>query len=643
MIIATAGHIDHGKTSLVKVLSGVDTDRLPEEKKRGLSIDIGFAYMPAGDATIGFVDVPGHERFVRNMIAGVSGIDRALLVVAADDGVMPQTREHLAILDLLGISGAIVALTKTDRADAARIADVRTEIVSLLAGTDLDGAPVFPVSSVSGEGVEALRVHLVAEAADVEASRTAGAFRMSVDRSFIIEGAGIVATGLALSGQVSVNGRLQISPSGLDVRVRGIHAQNRKTDTARAGDRCALNISAPRLTLANVSRGDWLLDASIHAPTQRFDARIRLLATEEKPLRHWTPVHLHIGAADVPARVAVLQDGPLEPGGECLVQLVLPQPVSALHGDRFVLRDQSATRTLAGGSVIDPFAPDRGRAKPGRLAQIAALERGHLVSSLAAALASAPEGLAFGHFCTARNVQPADCAAALTALQALVIGEGAEAFAYTAARWEEIQAQVRAEFAAAQTENPAAPDLTLLALQKRIGRRVRTQVLPAVLDNLVKTSVLDHAAGAWRIAGVARQFEPADAAVWKRILPLLDDDNLRPPSVAEIAAELALQSRAVERLLNRAARIGLAVQVAENRFYLPQHLQQLAAIAEATAASDPGKLLVVRAFRDASGIGRNLVIEVLEHFDRLGFTHRAGEHRRILKPASEVAWIRVRG
>lgn len=644
MIIATAGHIDHGKTSLVKVLSGIDTDRLPEEKKRGLSIDLGFAYAKSGDETLGFVDVPGHEKFVRNMIAGVSGIDRALIVVAADDGVMPQTREHLAILDLLGVSQGVVALTKIDRSDAARVAAVHEEIDLLLAETELAGSPVFPVSSVTGEGIEALRTHLLAAANDVGGSRAEGAFRMSIDRSFIIEGAGIVVTGLVLSGSVNVNDRIVISPSGQEARVRSIHAQNIKSDTGRAGERCALNISAPRLTLADVHRGDWLVDASLHAPVQRFDARIRLLSTEERPLRHWTPVHLHIGAADVPARVAILQSGEqagsIEPGADGFVQIVLPKPVSAMHGDHFVLRDQSALRTIAGGTIIDPFAPDRGRAKPDRLALVAALERGHLVAALAAALASAPEGLAFGLFCQARNVAVEDCRQALESLDAMVIGDGRESIAFTTQRWNQILEDLKNLLAAHARDNPGAAGVTLPAVQRMVGRKVKQEALAAVLDTLTKNNVLENISGGWRMAGAGLQLEAKDAALWQRIEPLLDDDNLRPPSVAEIAKELDQPARTIERTLNRAARVGYACQVAPNRYYLPQRLQQLAEIAVSTAERDPESLLQVRAYRDSSGIGRNLVIEVLEHFDRLRFTHRSGEHRRVLKAVSEVKWVR---
>ncbi len=641
MIIATAGHIDHGKTSLVKVLSGIDTDRLPEEKKRGLSIDIGFAYAPAGTAVLGFVDVPGHERFVRNMIAGVSGIDRALLVIAADDGVMPQTREHLAILDLLGVSQGVVALTKTDRVDRARIASVQADIAELLADTELAGAPVFPVSSVTGDGIAALREHLAAEAQGLAAARASGSFRMSIDRAFIIEGAGIVVTGLVLSGEVKIGNKLLIAPEGIEVRVRGIHAQNSKADQGRAGERCAINITAQRLTLNDIKRGDWLLDAAIHAPTDRFDARIRLLSSEASNLRHWTPAHLHIGAADIPARIAVLQDQPLAPGEEAFVQIVLPHAISALHGDRFVLRDQSATRTIAGGAVIDPFAPDRGRARPARIAQVAALERGHFAAALGAALAVAPEGLPFGAFCQSRNTSPEHHQAVVQALKAIVVGEGRDALAFSLARWSDILNEAQKVFEVAQKQDTGSPDLTLVAVQQKLSPRVRRQAVQHILNAMTKSGTLEHLAGAWRLAGSSAQLSDDDTTLWKRIEPLLDDENLRPPSVAEIAGELNQEARIIERFLNRAARIGLVVQVAANRYYLPQRLRQLGEIAEKTASDDPAGLLVVRAYRDRSGIGRNLVIEVLEFFDRLGFTRRSGEHRRIIKPAADVAWVRT--
>ena len=278
MIIGTAGHIDHGKTALVGALTGVDTDRLKEEKARGISIDLGFAYLPTEAGTLGFIDVPGHEKFIHTMLAGASGIDFALLIVAADDGVMPQTREHLALLDLLGISSGLVALTKADLADEHRRAEVEAEIAMLLDGTSLEGAETVPASAVTGEGIDDLRARLVAAGRDFSARATEGRFRLAVDRSFTLAGAGTVVTGTVLSGRVRVGNQLVVSPSGIAARVRSIHAQNRKAEEGRAGDRCALNLAGDGVSHEAIHRGDMVLDASLFAPTERIDASLRVLA-----------------------------------------------------------------------------------------------------------------------------------------------------------------------------------------------------------------------------------------------------------------------------------------------------------------------------------------------------------------------------
>jgi len=369
MIIGTAGHIDHGKTSLVKALTGIDADRLKEEKARGITIDLGYAYTPVpGGGIMGFVDVPGHEKLIHNMLTGATGIDFVLLVIAADDGPMPQTREHLAILDVLGLDRGAVALTKIDRVSAECVAVTMGEIQSLLSGTGLAHSPVFPLSAITGEGVPALRAHLDQAALELPVRPASGHFRLAVDRSFTLTGTGTVVTGTVFSGEVRIGDRLLVSPSGAEVRVRGIHAQNQPSESGRAGQRCALNLAGAQFGKDDVRRGDWLLEVPIHAPVQRFDARCRLLAAEQKALRHWTPVHLHVGASDVSARVAVLEGEAIEPGGAALIQIVADKPVCVLNGDRFILRDQSATRTLGGGRVLDPFPPAKNRRAPARIA-----------------------------------------------------------------------------------------------------------------------------------------------------------------------------------------------------------------------------------------------------------------------------------
>ena len=369
MIVATAGHVDHGKTSLVRALTGIDTDRLPEEKQRNLTIDLGFAYVPLEDGgVLGFVDVPGHERFIRNMLCGVAAVDYALVVVAADDGVMPQTEEHLAILDLLGVEAGAVAITKTDRVDPGRVDEVAEEVELYLDETRLAGAACFPVSSVDGSGMDALKAHLESVAHTVRRRPAGGHFRLAVDRAFTVVGAGLVVTGTAFSGSVSVDDRLLLSPARIPVRVRGIHAQDRKAERGRAGERLALNIVGQSLGRDDVARGDWVVEEAAHLPARRIDATVRILSDETRPVAHWTPVHVHLAAADVTGRLALLEARSLAPGESGLAQLVLDRPIGAMHGDRFVLRDQSGdahrrrrngSRRAAAGARTRPPSPAR--------------------------------------------------------------------------------------------------------------------------------------------------------------------------------------------------------------------------------------------------------------------------------------------
>ena len=375
MIIATAGHVDHGKTELVRALTGIDTDRLPEEKARGLSIDLGFAYQQLMEGTtLGFVDVPGHEKFIRNMLAGVHGIDLGLLVVAADDGVMPQTREHFAILQLLGIVDIVVAITKIDRVNDQRQQVVREQVDSLLTDFGYCDVPAFPVCAPQYQGVDRLREALHERAHAAPRRALDGQFRMAIDRAFTLKGVGLVVTGMVFAGEARVDDKLLLSSKARSLRVRGIRAQDRESDRARTGERCALHIGGRGISEDSVRRGDWLLHPALHAPTQRIDVELEVLVTESRPLKHWTPVHLHLGAEHVSARVAVLTGGVIGAGERALAQLVIERETFALHGDRFVLRDQSAQRTLAGGRVIDPFAPKRGRARPTRLAMLQAMK-----------------------------------------------------------------------------------------------------------------------------------------------------------------------------------------------------------------------------------------------------------------------------
>ncbi|MEX2489928.1 MAG: selenocysteine-specific translation elongation factor, partial [Pseudomonadales bacterium] len=399
MIIATAGHVDHGKTLLVNAITGIDTDRLDDEKQRGLTIDLGFAYTDlAPGCRLGFIDVPGHIKFINNMLAGVGAVDYALLVVAADDGPMPQTREHLAVLDLLQVGRGMVALTKIDRVDNDRLQQVKADINHLLTGTSLANADIHPVSAVTGQGIDELTKALESAASSLEQAEPAGHFRLAIDRCFSVKGTGLVVTGSVFAGQIGTGETLYLTqqdPSrpNTPVRVRGIHTQNQPADAARAGDRCALNISGQTLSRERIHRGDWLVGNEDHRSTDRLDAEIKLLASETSPLRHWTPVHMHAAARHVTGRVATLNAKRIEPGETGLVQIVLSCPINVCRNDRIILRDQSAARTLGGGRVIDPFSPKRGRAKPARLAHLQALAKEDIPRAINGLLDVHPEGL----------------------------------------------------------------------------------------------------------------------------------------------------------------------------------------------------------------------------------------------------------
>lgn len=637
MIVATAGHVDHGKTSLVRALTGIDTDRLPEEKQRNLTIDLGFAYVPLESGEVlGFVDVPGHERFIRNMLCGVAAIDYALLVVAADDGVMPQTEEHLAILDLLGVEAGAVAITKTDRVDPGRVDDVAEEVELYLDETRLAGAPCFPVSSVDGRGMDALKAHLEAVAGEVRRRPADGNFRLAVDRAFTVVGAGLVVTGTAFSGSVSVDDRLLLSPARIALRVRGIHAQDRKAESGRAGERLALNIVGPSLGKDDVARGDWVVAEEAHLPARRIDATVRILSDETRPVAHWTPVHMHLAAADVTGRLALLEARSLPPGESGLAQLVLDRPIGAMHGDRFVLRDQSATRTIGGGTVVDVLPPRRGRARPARLAYLKAVREPDAADALRAAMETAPDAVDLVKFVLARNLTEAAREDVFASADMVRLGDGERDVAFSRARWAELKSTVIAALARWHEGNEDAVGPTEANLRSAMEPRIAVDLLRLAIPELERDGVLVREGARVRLPDHRPKMTAADEALWSRLEALLEDGGVRPPLVSEIAEETGFDSRRIATFLGRAAKLGLVVGATKNRYYLPASLRGLADSLERAAAESPDGTVSAASFRDKAGIGRNLSIEVLEYFDKVRFTRRVGNERRILRPAEEA-------
>jgi selenocysteine-specific elongation factor len=635
MIVATAGHIDHGKTTLVRALTGVDTDRLPEEKRRGISIDLGYAYWsaPCG-RVVGFVDVPGHERFVRNMLAGVAAIDCALLIVAADDGVMPQTVEHLAILDLLGVARGFAVITKCDRVEPARVAEVEAGLRALLAPTALTGAPCHRVAAPAGTGIDELRAALDAAARTTARRATEGRlFRCAVDRSFSVAGSGTVVTGTVHAGRVTLDEQLLVSPSGVAVRVRGIQKHGLAAREASAGERCALNLAG--IARGAVGRGDWVIGPALHAPTRRLHARLRVLASEARSLAHWTPVHLHLGTADVTARVALARGASIAPGAEANVELLLDAPLACAHGDRYIVRDFPATRTIGGGSVLDPQALIVARRDPARDAVLDALRESDAARALAALAPLRPAGVPLDWFGRAFNLDAGSLGAAVrdAGLEALGREPG---WALAREKVAEVRAALERTVAAFHQATPQASGIEQAALLRAAAPRLPASVAEALLRAAVAERRLELTGGIVRRPGHDAAANPADAQLWQRVRPLLARVRRSPPSVREIAAELRLPDQEVRAMLNRFAKRGEAIRVDADRYYVPEAIRELAALVERTAQSAPEGHFTAAQFRDQSGIGRGLAIELLEYFDRSGLTLRLGDARRLRQPADRL-------
>jgi selenocysteine-specific elongation factor len=631
MIVGTAGHIDHGKTSLVRALTGVDTDRLKEEKARGISIDLGFAYLPAPDGSVlGFVDVPGHEKFVHNMLAGATGIDFVLLVIAADDGVMPQTREHLAIVDLLGVDRGIVALTKSDLAAPRQRERVRDDTTRLLAGTGLADAEVIAVSMISGEGIERLRGRLFGAAHTIRRRPTSERFRLAVDRSFTLTGAGTVVTGTVLSGAVSTGDRVMLSPSGLVARVRSIHAQNRPTERGLAGQRCALNLVGDGVSKNAIERGQVVIDPVLHAPTDRIDATLRLLATEQKPITQWMPARLHHAATDVGARIVLLGDAAIPPGGEAPVQLVLESPIAAAAADRFVLRDTTGQRTIAGGEFLDLRPPARKRRTPERLAQLRAHGIGNPEQAMAALLDLPPHFVDLSAFARDRALTEQQVASIAERLGVIPVAVDKGVSALSAPVWANFKRSLETTLQAFHTENPDLPGVGLERLRLQLAPRMPAPMFLSMLQALVRAKdvTLD---GAWvRLARHEVRLTPEDEMTWGRIAPLLGGaERFRPPRVRDLAAMLALREAHVRRLLKLLGRMGKVDEIAHDHFFLRATVAQMVEFVVDLGTDTRNGQFAAAQFRDRLDNGRKVAIQILEFLDRHGVTLRRGDLRRV--------------
>ncbi|HII4322533.1 TPA: selenocysteine-specific translation elongation factor [Enterobacter cloacae] len=600
MIIATAGHVDHGKTTLLQAITGVNADRLPEEKKRGMTIDLGYAYWPQPDGRVlGFIDVPGHEKFLSNMLAGVGGIDHALLVVACDDGVMAQTREHLAILQLTGNPQLTVALTKADRVDATRINEVREAVQATLREYGFTDAALFETVATEGRGIDALRHHLQQLSSREHASHHR--FRLAIDRAFTVKGAGLVVTGTALSGEVKVGDTVWLTGINKPMRVRGLHAQNQPVDHAHAGQRIALNIAGDA-EKAQLNRGDWLLSEAPPEPSERVIVSLQT----HIPLSQWQPLHIHHAASHITGRVSLLEND--------LAELVFDTPLWLADNDRLVLRDISARETLAGARVVTLNPPRRGKRKPEYLQWLSALAQ---ASNDKAALEVHLERGAVNltDFAWARQLSN-EGLLPLTQQPGFIQAGNNLLNAPVAACWQRKVLNTLATYHEQHQDEPGP------------GReRLRRMALPMeddalvllLIENMRESGVIKSHHGWLHLPDHKAGFTAEQEAIWQKAAPLFSDE---PWWVRDLARETNTDEQVMRQVLRHAAQQGIIVAIVKDRYYRNDRIvafasliRELDQVRGSTCAAD---------FRDRLNVGRKLAIQILEYFNRIGFTRRRG-------------------
>jgi selenocysteine-specific elongation factor len=632
LILGTAGHIDHGKTALIKALTGADTDRLQEERERGISIDLGFAHFDVGDgAAAGVVDVPGHERFIRNMLAGAHGIDLVLLVVAADDGVMPQTEEHLDILHLLGARRAVVAMTKVDLVEPARRRAVREEIEILLAGTGLEGAPIVEVSPVSGEGIETLRATLRAALRGARRPPPQGCFRLPIDRAFVMRGHGVVVTGTASAGTVRSGAALRVLPSGAEVRVRGIQVHGAAVEEAAYGQRVALNLGG--IERAAVGRGHVVCDPELDRVTDRFDAWVELRPAAARPLAAHATVRVYCGTAAAIGRIVWL-DGraAVPPATAALAQVILRAPVAAFGGDRFILRDATARATIGGGVILDPFAPRRRRDDTARLAHLAAvrdatepLARLRALLQLRGELAVAPGTLA-----AAANLRVAAVRALLARQPDLrPLPDAARAAAYvTGEKWAALRAAVHQLLAAYHGAHPRERGMEMESLRSQVAAALAPKVFRAAVEQLAREKVLVREDSLLRLPTHRGGLTPAERAQSDVVAARIAAGGLTPPDVRQVAADLGLARPRLDAILAELERDGRLARADADLYFGAAAVEEARRLIRDFARAHGGEITAAQ-LRDLIGASRKFSIGLLTYLDRTGFTLRLGDVRKV--------------
>ena len=633
-IIGTAGHIDHGKTSLIKALTGEDTDRLKEEKERGISIDLGFAHLDLPDGTqAGIVDVPGHERFIRNMLAGAHGIDLVLFTVAADDGVMPQTEEHLDIVHLLGVKQAIFVVTKADLVPPARIRDVEEEIGILTFGTALENSPMIPFSAVTGQGLAQVREEIIRKLQQVGRTTPKGYFRLPVDRAFILQGHGVVVTGTAQSGEVKVGDHVRALPGNQTFRVRSIQVHNRAMEAAGWGQRVALNLAG--LEKAAVERGHVICHEKLTRTTERFDAWLEVRPAAAKGIKNHQRVRIHLGTAERLGKLVLLgSKDKLEPKESGFCQIVLSEPLLALRGDRFIVRDETARRTLGGGTLVHPWPSKHKRGEAdleARLRSLLSDDTPQLIERFMEESADfAPPIDEIYQFLNLREEEARDWIGRTPSVMS-ISAEGEKLYT-TKNKWRRLQEKVSGALAEHHASHPLAPGMDMEELRAKLPYDIGPRLFRVIVELFEKEKVLKRDGNLLSLPGHRVRLGADEQSVTEKIKRLLGVDPLAPPDLRQVEKEIGSDRGKIAEIVRLMEREKAVVRVATDLYYLADSVDKVRTLLY-KYLSENGEITAA-GFRDLLGSSRKYTIALLEYFDREGITVRVGDSRRLKSPSA---------
>ena len=634
-IIGTAGHIDHGKTSLIKALTGQDTDRLKEEKERGISIDLGFAHLALPDGTsAGIVDVPGHERFIKNMLAGAHGIDLVLFTVAADDGVMPQTEEHLDIVHLLGVRMAIFVITKADLVPASRIDEVGEEIDILTLGTVLENSPKIAVSSATGQGIGELKERIGEILKSQNKTAPSGYFRLPVDRAFVLQGHGVVVTGTGLSGAIKVGEQVRCLPGDHIFRVRSLQVHGQSVDNAGWGQRVAMNLTGPER--AEIARGHVICHEKISLVTDRFDAHLEVRPGARKGLKNHQRIRVHLGAAERLGKIVILGGGEkIEPKESAFCQVTIAEPLLVLRGDHFILRDETARRTLAGGIVINPWANRHKRSEVHLRDRLDALLKGD-TSALTEAYVESSAAFALPieaiyQFLNVREEQIRDAIERMKNLR--VLNAEGEKLYTTQEKWTRLKEQVLELLKAFHAGHPLVPGMDMEELRGKLFYALSPKIFRVVIDTLISEKLIARDENLLRLASHRVQLGGQEKTLMDKIRKLLGEQPLAPPDLKEIEKQAGVPRNRLNEVIRLLEREGAIVRITTDMYFLASSVEELR-LTLRKYLTEKGEMTAA-SFRDLIGSSRKYIIPLLEFFDRDGLTIRIGDIRR-LKSVSAV-------